>query len=565
MANTPNNLLLLFQKPNEPVFAQKDDGKTIIELPEEYYTDRYRPLGDELSTRFGEDVTNKVVLKAVAKLPDLSFALALSKEAGFSLFNQAHKEMASKLMQIFMDQPDAETLMSVAAYCKDRVNAYLFQYALSVAMQHRDDTKNIELPSIVSTFPDKFVDPSAFPKAREEATLVAEENRQHINIPMEFTSNNKEVEQKLAYFREDIGVNMHHWHWHLVYPGEGPDQIVRKDRRGELFYYMHNQVIARYNVDRICARLEKAKPLTNIRSIIPEAYFPKIIRSKLNRAYPPRVANMTLQDVNRTDAVVEVADIERWRDRIYNAIDQGQVIDSKGKAISLNGLQGIDILGDIVESSALSPNKLVYGDLHNQGHNLISFVHDPEQKYLEEFGVMGDVTTAMRDPIFYRWHSFIDTVFQRHKKLQPSYVANTELAYAGVTVSSVNVQITQGKNTRPNTLLTFWQKSDVDLSTGLDFGPEGNVYASFTHLQHAPFAYTITVENKASAQKIGTCRIFMCPINDDRGQPITKFEEQRSLMIEMDKFTVYLNPGQNTIRRRSDESSINDSLRKIIP
>lgn len=327
----------------------------------------------------------------------------------------------------------------------------------------------------------------------------------------------------------------------------------------------------------MCARLERAKPLTNLRSIIPEAYFPKIIRSKLNRAFPPRVANMILQDVNRTDATVEVADIERWRDRIYQAIDQGQVTDSNGKTISLSGLGGIDILGNIVESCALSPNKLLYGDLHNQGHNLISFIHDPEQKYLEEFGVMGDVTTAMRDPIFYRtschshawfekvnlfshflsttgWHGFIDTVFQRHKKLLPTYVANTELAYAGITVSSVSVQITKGKNAKANTLLTYWQKSDVDLSTGLDFGPEGNVYAQFTHLQHAPFEYTIAVENKASAQKIGTCRIFMCPKNDERGQAITKFEDQRSLMVEMDKFTVFMNPGRNIIRRRSDES-----------
>lgn len=53
-------------------------------------------------------------------------------------------------------------------------------------------------------FPDNFVDPSAFPKAREEGTLVSEENRQHINIPMEFTSNEKEIEQKLAYFREGM-------------------------------------------------------------------------------------------------------------------------------------------------------------------------------------------------------------------------------------------------------------------------------------------------------------------------------------------------------------------------
>ncbi len=402
MANAKNDLLLLFQKPNEPVFTQKDNGKTMIEVPEAYYTDRYRPLGSELSVRFGEDVTNKVVLKPLAKFPDLTFASTLTKDGGFSLFNQSHKVMAGKLIQIFIDQPDPATLMSVAVYTKDRVNSYLFQYALSVAVQHRSDTKDMTLPSIVSMFPDNFVDPSVFPKAREEASLVAEENRQHINIPMEFTSNEKEIEQKLAYFREDIGVNMHHWHWHLVYPGEGPDSIVRKDRRGELFYYMHNQVIVRYNVDRICARLEKAKPLTNLRTVIPEAYFPKIIRSKLNRAYPPRVANMTLQDVNRIDAVVEVADIERWRDRVYQAIDQGQVVDTNGKIISLSGLRGIDILGDIVESSALSPNKLLYGDLHNQGHNLISFIHDPEQKYLEEFGVMGDVTTAMRDPIFYR-------------------------------------------------------------------------------------------------------------------------------------------------------------------
>lgn len=206
MADEKKNLLLLFQKPTEPLFTRKDDGKTAFDVPEEFYTDRYRPLGDELSTRFGEDATNKVVLKPLTTFPDLSFASVLSKDGGFSLFNQVHKEMAGKLMKIFIDQPDAATLLSVAAYAKDRVNAYMFQYALSVAVQHRADTKDMTLPSIVTMFPDNFVDPSAFPKAREEATLVPEENRQHINIPMEFTSNDKEIEQKLAYFREGMKV-----------------------------------------------------------------------------------------------------------------------------------------------------------------------------------------------------------------------------------------------------------------------------------------------------------------------------------------------------------------------
>lgn len=187
---------------------------------------------------------------------------------------------------------------------------------------------------------------------------------------------------------------MHHWHWHLVYPGEGPDNVVNKDRRGELFYYMHNQVVHRYNVERMCARLERVKPLNNIRAIVPEAYFPKIIRSSNNRSYPARAPNSLLQDVNRTETVVALADIERWRDRIYQAIDQGYAISANGQQISLRGFNGIDILGNIVESSSLSPNKLLYGNMHNEGHNIIAFVHDPEQKYLEEFGVMGDVTTV---------------------------------------------------------------------------------------------------------------------------------------------------------------------------
>lgn len=112
-----------------------------------------------------------------------------------------------------------------------------------------------------------------------------------IEIPRNYTASEREDEQRLAYFREDIGVNMHHWHWHLVYPGEGDDRVVRKDRRGELFYYMHAQIIARYNVERLCNRLKRVVVLNNLREAVPEAYFPKMIRSSNNRSYPPRTAN----------------------------------------------------------------------------------------------------------------------------------------------------------------------------------------------------------------------------------------------------------------------------------
>lgn len=66
-----------------------------------------------------------------------------------------------------------------------------------------------------------------------------------IEIPVDYTASNLDIEHRLAYFREDLGINLHHWHWHLVYPTDTSQQIVQKDRRGELFYYMHQQVLAR--------------------------------------------------------------------------------------------------------------------------------------------------------------------------------------------------------------------------------------------------------------------------------------------------------------------------------
>lgn len=83
-----------------------------------------------------------------------------------------------------------------------------------------------------------------------------------------------------------------------------------------------------------------------------------------------------------------------------------------------------------MESSILSPNRALYGDLHNMGHVFLSYIHDPDHRHLESFGVIGDSATAMRDPIFYRWHAFVDDVFQQHKGTLPRYDTNRVSTYA---------------------------------------------------------------------------------------------------------------------------------------
>lgn len=70
-----------------------------------------------------------------------------------------------------------EDLKSVAVFARDRLNPYLFNYCLSVALLHRPDTRDLDLPSFINSFPDKFVDGSVLQAAREESELVDETNR----------------------------------------------------------------------------------------------------------------------------------------------------------------------------------------------------------------------------------------------------------------------------------------------------------------------------------------------------------------------------------------------------
>lgn len=67
---------------------------------------------------------------------------------------------------------NTEDLKSVAVYARDRVNPYLFNYALSVALLHRPDTRELDVPSFMTTFPDKFVDGTVLQQVREEAEIV---------------------------------------------------------------------------------------------------------------------------------------------------------------------------------------------------------------------------------------------------------------------------------------------------------------------------------------------------------------------------------------------------------
>lgn len=550
-----NDLLLLFDRPTEPVFMGKtlDAGITTrsFEVPTNYLPKEYQSIGVQLASRWSGD--DKIQVTNIA-LPDLSIPMQLGRRENFALFIPRHRAIASKLIDIFMGMRNVADLTSVAVYARDRLNPYLFNYALSVALLHREDTKGIELPNFMQSFPGKFVDSAIFSRAREAVSVVPDEVRTPIIIPREYTASDLDPEHRVAYFREDIGINLHHWHWHLVYPFAASDRsIVAKDRRGELFYYMHQQVVSRYNFERLSNKLPKVVRFNNLRQPIPEGYFPKMDLLVASRAWPPRFGNASLSDVNRpVDQIrLDIAEVELWITRFRSAVGLGYVTNDQGVQTRLDEVTGIDILGNIMEASSLTPNRNYYGDLHNMGHVLVALCHDPDSRYLETFSVMGDSATAMRDPFFYRWHAFIDDLFQSFKGILPRY-STLRLNFPKITVTGLQVDVQGGQTNR---LRTFWDTSDVDLSRGLDFSPRGTVLARFTHLQHLPFTYKIQVNNASPQQQMGTVRIFMAPKYDERGIDLL-FNDQRLMFIELDKFIVTLKRGKNTISRKASDSSV---------
>lgn len=223
-----------------------------------------------------------------------------------------------------------DDLQTVALYARDRLNPLLFNYSLSVAILHRPDTKNLSPPVLAELFPDRYVDSKVFRQAREEASVVQEGSRVPIIIPKDYTASDLEPEHRLWYFREDMGINLHHWHWHLVYPFEAANRaIVDKDRRGELFYYMHHQIVARYNFERFSNNLPRVKRFNNFREPIEEGYFPKLDSLVASRAWPARSSNTAIKDLDRElDQIKnDVVDLERWASRFVEACNQGFVND----------------------------------------------------------------------------------------------------------------------------------------------------------------------------------------------------------------------------------------------
>jgi len=147
-------------------------------------------------------------------------------------------------------------------------------------------------------------------------------------------------ENEVDFWREDPLINEHHEHWHLVYPtvpipgsheSSSPgDKYPLGNRHGELFAYMHEQMRARYDAERLAVGMARVEQFDQYTASIPQGYNPGALAlwdGGTWTAFRARPEGATLSDLTADGLAgvpgAKLAEQATFRDRMLAAAQNG--------------------------------------------------------------------------------------------------------------------------------------------------------------------------------------------------------------------------------------------------
>ena len=472
------------------------------------------------------------------------------------------ENMYNRFREIMSANENVETgYEKVLDYFEERRktdNPDLLYYALKTFLVNDEGSVQFLIPSIFIREPELII-PSSSAKGTEVEIAVGSPE-----------------ETKMDWFREDPSLNEHHGHWHIVYS----NRRIR-DRQGEMFFYMHQQMLARYDADRLGKGVARVQPFDNM------------VTNKIKVGYrygddvrlagligggrePGEKVSTAEGNEQRSNHQKVVADIDGG---YYNPNDPFRM-DEETRVVNA--------LGSNVESNPQQDGSRDYLNYHGNGHVAIGSLNN---------GVMFFTEAAIRDVVFWEWHKGVDDLYYRLQQRFQPYDFSTD-APPVVFRKSIDAA---GKGYSPDLILALkkdvlpgsfssaqgqeigsrafnadkWNKdfgngtftykdangNDQSIKTVntlptrmklgvIRYRDENNNPAEYEYpyLEHEPFCYFIRVENTSLQQKKVTVRIFLAPAVNSN---------DRRSWIEMDKFLHVLPPQSKHVIYRSDtEASV---------
>jgi len=626
----------------------------MVDLPE--VQERSRRVFEDLlrqSGRVSREAAIRQQTLAPAPPPE---ARAAPSPARFSVFDPEQAAAAAEFalglaVQAAASSDLAEGLdaaLSQASQAARTEDPELIHYALSLFVTHSREGRRLVKPRTASVEPRMFA----------PSTLAAPG-------PPAAAAGSTGDERRLDFWREDPLANEHHEHWHEVYPFAGlfpsdfvqwaeladrqglleifekldPSQdwqafiassgasaiasaFVRRaqalsqqpqawrrfldslsaraygtlfhlnDRQGELFFYMHQQMLARYNTERLAHDLPPVVRLSDFTAPIPEGYDPGAALKQFD-GFRERLPGRTLASEDATR-------LNDLRQAIQTASQNGQFLGPAGTVAITRTNLGENVEGTVAR---LRPqmDRDRYRGIHNLGHNFISACSEMNDEG-KHTGVMSTTRTAIRDPVFWRWHKEIDELSYRWQESQDPYNLRAdvppvvmrhsldgsvapwaspdlilcrtaelpgsdvpdfvdsggqrlgEAAFGGdswdLDFSHAQVAMPDGTSFRTtDELVTMVKQRELVIEPPP--GQPGPPWkGTIDYLTHEPFCHFLRIENPGEQDVTVTARVFIAP-EEPPGDPT----QERRWWIELDKFIQPVPAHRRLVIFRPDELS----------
>ncbi|KRT78719.1 hypothetical protein AMK59_6997 [Oryctes borbonicus] len=383
--------------------------------------------------------------------------------------------------------------------------------------------------------------------------------------------NDQDKELRLSYLMEDVGFNAFYYYYNIYYPFWLPKEMMyfRSDKRGEQFYYIMQQILARYYLERLSNGLGEISIL-DYSVPIRTGYYPSMVYPN-GMMFPVRPNNVWVQmersmdntrfDNNYTNSYISVRDYDR---RIRDAIDHGYVYSSDGKPIDLYDERGFEILGNMIEGNPETPNKRFYGGLQIFARLMLGNARPAlvDREVVVVPSALEHFETSLRDPVFYRFYKRMLMHFQKYLSNVPPY-STKELLMPGVKIEDVQIV---------EPLMTYFEYDKIDISNAIYNKPVNTehipVYVRQMRLNSKPFRYVMNVNSDKAYNAL--VKVFLGPKYDETGRRLD-ITESRLNFVEIDKFMVDLAPGANRIQRSSmrncyanDRTSYREMYRRVM-
>lgn len=481
----------------------------------------------------------------------------LPKHQVFSIFYDHHRDEAIALFHVLFFANDWDTFYKTACWAREHVNEGMFIYAMHASILHRKDTQGLILPAIYEINPYYFVNSEVIDKAYTYKMKHDMKDYKTFTIDANYTGwymNNNPTMRDMAYFTEDVDMNALYFYFNMDYPFwmSGEEYGLDKDRRGELFYWFHQQILAKYYLERL-SNNHGSIHIFDWEEPIKTGFVPTM-RYHNGLEFPTRPAWIHLMynphnqhHQGHDDNVFRLTEVEDFERRIRDAIDFGAVFTEDGTKIDLYSKDGFNMLGKIIEGGD-SPNTRFYGVLQAIAHKILGYSPHPHDEYKVVPSAMEHFETCMRDPIFFQFYKRILHKFFDYKRHLPHY-KHEELMLPGVKIEKVDF----------DKLVTFMDHYTWEMTNALYFTEEEfldttgkfQVHVRQMRLNHKPFTMKIATTSEKDMEVM--IKVFIGPKYDEMGHHM-HMEDNWMNFVQMDQFHHKLTSGKNLIERNSREA-----------